>query len=130
MAKTFRLKIISPDGIFFDDDIERIVIRGTEGELAILPDHTPLTTTLAVGTFMIINEKEKRSGTLLGGLATINPNETIILTGAAEWPDQIDIERAKEAKRRALERLQDDRFDSARAQAALERALARLQAKK
>lgn len=129
MAETFRLKIISPNGIFFDEEIERIVIRGTEGELAILPDHTPLTTAISVGTFLIINGKDKKSGTLLGGLATINPRETIVLTDAAEWPDEIDIERAKAAKKRALKHLQDDRFDSARAQAALERAMARLQAK-
>ncbi|WKY47951.1 ATP synthase F1 subunit epsilon [Eubacteriaceae bacterium ES3] len=129
MAETFRLKIISPTGIFLDEDVERMVIRGTEGEFAILPDHTPLTTTVAVGTFILLNGKEKRTGTLLGGLATVNPKETIVLTDAAEWPHEIDLERAKEAKERAMKRLQDDRFDAARAQAALERAIARINAK-
>ena len=129
MAETFRLKIISPDGIFFDGEIERIVIPGTEGDLAILADHTPLTTTVGVGTFLIINGKGKRTGTLLGGLATIKPTEVMILTDAAEWPDEIDLERAKEAEKRALKHLQDDRYDSVRAQAALDRAMARLQAK-
>ena len=43
MAETFRLKIIAPTGIFFDEDIERIVILGTAGELAVLEDQTPLT---------------------------------------------------------------------------------------
>ncbi|WKY44789.1 ATP synthase F1 subunit epsilon [Eubacteriaceae bacterium ES2] len=129
MAETFRLKIISPTGVFLDEDVERAVIRGTEGEFAILPDHTPLTTTVAVGTFVLLNGKDKRSGTLLGGLATVNPTETIILTDAAEWPHEIDLERAKQAKERALKRLKDEQFDSARAQAALERAIARISAK-
>ena len=129
MAETFRLKIISPDGIFFNEEIERIVIHGTEGDLAILADHTPLTTTVGVGTFLIIDGKDKRNGTLLGGLATIKPTEVMILTDAAEWPDEIDLERAKEAEKRALKHLQDDRYDSVRAQAALDRAMARLQAK-
>lgn len=131
MADTFRLKIIAPTGIFFDDDIERIVIKGTEGEFAILAKHTPLTTIIAVSTFyMIIGNKNVRSGTLLGGIATINPDETIILTDAAEWCDEIDIERAIAAKERALKRIKDDNYDTARAQAALERAIARINSKK
>lgn len=127
MAETFRLKIIAPTGVFYDGDVERIVIRGTEGEFAILADHTPLTTTVAVGTFyLIIGNKNIKSGTLLGGLATINPKETIILTDAAEWPEDIDLNRAKEAKKRAEERITNDKFDRVRAQAALARAIARI----
>jgi F-type H+-transporting ATPase subunit epsilon len=130
MAETFRLKIIAPTGIFFDDDVERIVIRGTEGEFAVLAEHTPLTTTIAIGTFNIIFEdKKKKCGTLLGGVATINPRETIILTDAAEWPEEIDLKRAEEAKERALKRIQDEKYDTARAQAALERAIARINSK-
>ncbi|AFA47033.1 ATP synthase F1 subunit epsilon [Acetobacterium woodii] len=130
MAETFRLKIIAPTGVFFDDDIERVVIRGIEGELAILAEHTPLTTNVAIGTFNIIfADKKKKNGTLLGGIATINPRETIILTDAAEWPEEIDIKRAQEAKERALKRIHDDKFDTARARAALERAIARINSK-
>jgi len=131
MAETFRLKIIAPTGVFYDDDIETMVIRGTEGEFAILADHTPLTTTIAVGTFnMDIGEKKIKSGTLLGGIATIYPEETIILTDAAEWVEDIDLNRAKAAKERAEQRLKDDKFDVVRAQAALERAIARINSKK
>lgn len=130
MAETFRLKIISPTGLFFGGDIERIVVRGTEGEFAILPKHTPLTTALAISSFyMILGEKEQKKGTLLGGLVTINPDETIILTDAAEWPEDIDINRAKEAKERALERIKSEHSDTARAEAALARAIARISAK-
>lgn len=127
MAETFRLKIIAPTGVFYDGDVERIVIRGTEGEFAILAEHTPLTTTIAVGTFyMIVGDKNRKSGTLLGGIVTINPKETIILTDAAEWPEDIDLNRAKEAKERAEQRIKDENFDTDRAQAALERAIARI----
>ncbi|MBK5244446.1 MAG: ATP synthase F1 subunit epsilon [Eubacteriaceae bacterium] len=127
MAETFRLKIIAPTGVFYDGDVERIVIRGTEGEFAILAEHTPLTTIIAVGTFyMIVGVKNIKSGTLLGGIVTINPRETIILTDAAEWPEDIDLNRAKEAKERAQQRIKDEKFDTARAQAALERSIARI----
>jgi F-type H+-transporting ATPase subunit epsilon len=130
MAETFRLKIITPTGIFYDDDIKRIVVRGTEGEFAILPEHTPFTTTLALSTFHILfKDDTKKLGTLLGGLATINPNETIILTDAAEWPEDIDLERAKAAKERALKRLKDSDSDMARAQVALQRAIVRINTK-
>jgi len=130
MADTFRLKIIAPTGVFYDGDVERIVIRGTEGEFAILAKHTPLTTTIAVATFnMDIGEKNIKSGTLLGGLATIYPEETIILTDAAEWVEDIDLNRAKAAKERAQKRINDEKFDTARAQAALARAIARINSK-
>jgi len=130
MAETFRLKIITPTGVFYDGQVERIVLRGSEGEFAVLAEHTPLTTTLSVGTFhMILGDNQHKSGTLLGGLATVNPRETIILTDAAEWPEDIDLNRAREAKERAEKRLKDDKFDAARAQAALERAIARISTK-
>jgi len=130
MAKTFRLKIISPTEVFYDGDVERIVVRGTEGEFAILPDHIPFTTTLALGTFSILfGDGTKKYGTLLGGIATIGSKETIILTDAAEWPEDIDIERAKEAKERALQHLKDSKYDAARAEIALQRAVIRIGAK-
>lgn len=130
MAETFRLKIISPTGVFYDGDVERFVVRGTEGEFAILAKHTPFTTTLALGTFHILSgDGKKKLGTLLGGLATVNAHETIILTDAAEWPEDIDLERAKEAKERALQRLKDSQYDAARAQIALERAIIRISTK-
>lgn len=130
MANTFKLKIISPTGVFYDGDAEKIVVRGTEGEFAILPHHIPFTTTLALGTFSIIfGDGSRKYGTLLGGIATINSDETIILTHAAEWPEDIDIERAKEAKERALQRLKDSKFDAARAEIALQRAIIRISTK-
>lgn len=130
MAETFRLKIIAPAGVFYDGDVGRIVIRGTEGEFAILAGHSPLTTTIAVSTFhMVIGENKIKSGTLLGGIVTIYPEETIILTDAAEWAEDIDLNRAKAAKERAEQHLKDDKFDDVRAQAALERAIARINSK-
>lgn len=130
MADTFRLKIISPNGVFYDGNVERIVVRGTEGEFGILAKHTPFTTTLALGTFHIqLEDGKKKLGTLLGGLATVNAHETIILTDAAEWPEDIDLNRAKEAKERALQRLKDSQYDAARAQIALERAIIRISTK-
>ncbi|KNZ43099.1 ATP synthase F1 subunit epsilon [Acetobacterium bakii] len=130
MAETFRLKIIAPTGVFYDGQVERIVLRGCEGEFAVLAEHTPLTTILAVGTFnMILGDNQHKSGTLLGGLVTVTPRETIVLTDAAEWPEDIDLNRAREAKERAEQRLKDDKFDAARAQAALERAIARISTK-
>ncbi|MBC3804463.1 ATP synthase F1 subunit epsilon [Acetobacterium fimetarium] len=130
MASTFKLKIISPTGVFYEGETERIVVRGTEGEFAVLPNHIPFTTTLALGTFNIImGDGTKKYGTLLGGIATINSDETIILTDAAEWPEDIDIERAREARERALQRLKDSKYDADRAEVALQRAIIRISTK-
>ena len=125
---SLKLKIISPTGVFYEGETERIVVRGTEGEFAVLPNHIPFTTTLALGTFNIImGDGKKKYGTLLGGIATINSDETIILTDAAEWPEDIDVERAKKAEERARKRLEAKSadIDIARAELALKRALVR-----
>lgn len=124
---TFRLQIIAVDRVFFDDDVEKIVFRGSEGDIAVLQNHTPLTTTLSVGELKVFTGgKNSRNATLINGFAKIEPNKTIILTDAAEWPDEIDCERAEASKERAEKRLKDGTMNNARAQAALKRALIRL----
>ncbi|MPW26999.1 ATP synthase F1 subunit epsilon [Alkalibaculum sp. M08DMB] len=124
---TYRLQIIAAERIFFDEDVEKTVFRGKEGDMAVLQNHTPLTTTLSVGELTIyIGPKNSKKATLINGFAKIEPDKTVILTDCAEWPDEIDPERAQAAKLRAEKRLKDSNADSARAQAALRRAIVRI----
>lgn len=124
---TYRLRIITPERVFFDGEIDRIVLKGAEGEMAILANHTPLMTTLALSELTIYpDRKTTRLASLLGGFAKIETDNVTILADAAEWPEEIDVERAEQAKKRAEERLKKSDEDLVRAQAALRRAIVRL----
>ncbi|NLJ87884.1 MAG: F0F1 ATP synthase subunit epsilon [Epulopiscium sp.] len=123
------LKIITPEKNFFDEEVDMAIFRTIEGDMGVLPGHTPLTTILSIGIIKIKQGEQEKKATLIGGFAEIQPDRITILADAAEWPDEIDKERAEAAKRRAEERLAIKTADIniARAEAALKRALVRLE---
>ncbi|WP_213818638.1 ATP synthase F1 subunit epsilon [Garciella nitratireducens] len=124
---TYRLEIITRDKVFFDEEVNEIVARGVEGDFAVLVNHSPLVTFLKIAPIKIYDsEKKLREASLTGGLIKVNPEKVTILAEAAEWPEEIDVERAKAAKERAEKRLSDNKYDIVRAEAALQRALMRL----
>ncbi len=124
---TYRLEIITRDKVFFDEEVSQIVARGVEGDFAILANHSPWVTFLKIAPMKIYDsEKNIRKASLTGGLIKVIPDKVTILAEAAEWPEEIDVKRAKAAKERAQRRMKDTNYDTARAQAALQRALMRL----
>ncbi len=125
----FMLEIVTPDRKFFEDEVEMVIVRGQEGDLGILRGHTPMVTPLAIGRIKIKQDGEVKEAAISGGYVEIAKEKTTIITDTAEWPDEIDIERAKEAKRRAEERLHqksDSEVDLFRAEIALRKALNRI----
>ena len=125
-----KLKIITHERIVFEGDVDEIVLHTTSGQIGILKDHIPITTSLEVGvTKAKVGEKYKYFATM-GGVFQFKDNNAIILTDVCEDSCDIDVARAKAAKERAEARLSEIKadIDSKRAQAALARALARLQA--
>ncbi len=132
MAETFKFTIITPDGEFYDKQVDRIVIYTTEGVMGILHDHAPTTVALSSGPIEIVREGKVLKGVVHGGFAEIKENQVILLPDAAEWPAEIDIERAQKAKERALKILESrhiDEIDEATlqdAQAAHARAITRI----
>ena len=123
-----RLEIITAERQVFADDVNVVVVPGIEGELGILPHHAPLMTMLKPGELLIRKDSEETYMSVSGGFLEIRPDKIIILADACERADEIDIERAEEAKRRAEERLKTHPpdVDMAQVQAALLRSLARL----
>jgi F-type H+-transporting ATPase subunit epsilon len=125
----FELQVVTPEGLFFSDDVNMVVFRSTEGDIGVLPGHIPLTAALSSGLFQLkIGEKEQKA-VLHGGFAQITADKVTILTDAAEWPEDIDVERAKASKERAEERLgksSDKEVKIVRAKSSLMRALARI----
>ena len=124
--KTFRLKIIAPERIFYEDDVPFVEFRTTEGEIGVYPGHIPLTSIIAPGVVRIhTTDGAIKEAALLEGFSEILPNEVVILAEAVEWPDEIDANRAKEAQIRAERRLQSQDGDMDRAELALKRAIVR-----
>ncbi|MFH1382269.1 MAG: F0F1 ATP synthase subunit epsilon [Chloroflexota bacterium] len=123
-----RLDIVTAERVVFSDDVDAVVAPGIEGQLGVLPHHTPLMTILQIGELRVKKGTEEFSMAIAGGFLEVRPDRVIILADAAERSEEIDLARAEAAKRRAEERL-SHRVTAAEvdeAEAALRRALVRL----
>ena len=124
------LKIITHEKVVFDEDVNEIYTKTTDGEIGILKDHIPVMAALDIGVTKAVKEGETMFFTTMGGVLQFKDNEALILTTTAESGDEIDVTRAQEALKRAQARLLDSNaeFDAKRAEAAIARAMARLKA--
>lgn len=128
MAEKFNLKIISPTRIFFDGDADMVEMKTTEGEIGVLAGHIPLTAILEPGILKIHKEDGIKEAALHDGFVEIQKDHVTVLAESCEWPDEIDVERAEEAKVRAEDRIKSGRkdVDMMRAELALKKALIRI----
>ncbi len=129
LPTTLTLEIVTPDQSLVTDKVDEVVVPAAEGYLGILPGHTPLLATLAIGELWFRKGARKSHVAIAGGFVEVQPNRVTILAQVAERAEDIDVERAARAKRRAEERLAQPAGDVEieRAQASLARALIRLQ---
>lgn len=114
-----------------EENLDVLIVPGSEGQLAILPRHAPLMTTLDYGELIFRRGTNETSFAIGGGFLEVHSDKVTVLADVAENADEIDTERAEEARKRAEERLQNadadqTSVDLARAQASLQRALLRL----
>ena len=130
--KSFNLRIITPERVFYEGDAEMVEFNTTEGEVGILPGHIPMTVIVKPGVLCIGEPEGEKLAALHAGFAEILPEGVTILAEVIEWPGEIDESRAVAAKERAEGRLQDKTPDTdiARAETALQRAIVRIQALK
>ncbi len=126
---SFLLRIITPDRIFYENQVEMVEFNTTEGEIGVLPGHIPLTVIVKPGILDITEAGGGKTAALHAGFAEILPDRVTILAEVIEWPEEIDEERANAALHRAEERLHSrtPETDIARAETALQRAMARIQ---
>ncbi len=124
----FKLRIITPDRIFYENDAEMVEFNTTEGEIGVLPGHIPMTVILKPGILIITETDGTRTAALHAGFAEILPESVTILAEIVEWPEEIDLARAEAARERAEERIKSHtpETDMARAETALLRAIARI----
>ncbi len=128
----FLLRIITPDRVFYENQVDMVEFNTTEGEVGILPGHIPMTVIVKPGVLCIGEPEGEKLAALHAGFAEILPEGVTILAEVIEWPGEIDESRAVAAKERAEGRLQDKTPDTdiARAETALQRAIVRIQALK
>ena len=124
------LKIITHEKVVFDENVDEIYTKTTDGEMGILKNHVPVMAALDIGVTKAIKDNQPILFTTMGGVLQFKENEALILTTTAERGDEIDVARAKEALNRAKARLADSEaeIDAKRAEAAVARAMARLKA--
>lgn len=101
------VSIVTPYSLFFEGDVEMVVLTAIDGEIGIQPGHTPLIAALLPGEIRLRQENTWHILSSTRGYAEIGPDQILVVVTAAEWPDQIDVARARMALNRAQQRLAD-----------------------
>ena len=127
--KVMELEIMCPDRSFYKGNVAMVEFNTVEGYIGVYPEHIPLATVLATGILTIhLEDGTTKQAALHEGFAKITQDKVMFLAEVAEWPDEIDINRANEAKIRAERRLdgKESGMDIQRAEIALKKALTRI----
>jgi F-type H+-transporting ATPase subunit epsilon len=132
MAKLFNLKIFTPEREFFDGDVEAVSADAPDGSVMILANHAPFIMPVSVGTIRIKKDGKWEDSVNSEGFLEVRHEGVLIFVQACEHPEEIDLRRAEEARRRAEEHLRQKQSISEykQSQIALARAMARLSANK
>ena len=130
--RKIRLEVVTPERVEFSRDVDSIMAPAYDGYIGILPGHIPLVTRLNVGVLRIGIDGEYTNMAVSEGYMEVTPSKVVVLAEAAELPEEIDVERALEAKRKAEELLANgiERISVIQAQIALEKAINRLKVAK
>ncbi len=128
MAK-LTLEIITGERLLYrEEEIDEVIAPGTVGQLGVLPNHSPLVTSLTAGELRVKKNADDLPFFIAGGFLEVKNDMVTVLADSAERGDEIDLERAEAARARAEANLQAEvNVDRARAEAALRRSLMRLQ---
>ena len=128
------LEIVTPDRALLREEVDEVVVPGSQGELGVLPGHTPLLSTLKIGELWYRQGQEKHYLAIAFGFVEVLPDRVTVLAQVGERAQEIDVQRAERAKQRAEQRLTQAQphltqidFDIERARIALMKSLLRLQ---
>lgn len=134
MAKTFKLKVITPERMFYTGDVEIVIVRTDGGDEGFMADHIWACKLLVPAEMKIKQAGAAKNEFLLAAISEgfINVKDTVtIYTNAAEWPEEIDVQRAEKAKEKAEEKLrhQQSKYDHIHTEIALHKAINRIRVK-
>ena len=124
-----QLEIVTPERLAYSDEVDSVVLPGSEGEMGVLPHHAPLVSTLGIGELRIRKGGAEESFAIVGGFVQVLPDQVVVMAETADMASEIDLEKAQEARReaeRALESGYHEAADLSAARAALQQALLRI----
>ncbi|MEI7744721.1 MAG: F0F1 ATP synthase subunit epsilon [Chloroflexota bacterium] len=125
-----QLEIVTPERLAYKDEVDMVLVPGSEGELGILPHHTPLVSLLGIGELKIRKGGVEESFAIVGGFLQVRPDKVVVMAETADLASDIDLERARRAREEAQKALESgyvEEADLSVARAALSRALLRIQ---
>jgi F-type H+-transporting ATPase subunit epsilon len=130
MPGILKLRIITPESMVLEKDVEQVTATAVDGMLSILPDHQPLVTALAIDMLIYRVNKEDEFAAVMGGILEVKNNEVTVLSDVAELDADIDAARAQDSKARAEaeKMVKTDKLDVYVSELAISRAVARLKA--
>ncbi len=129
MSKQLHLEIVTPDRHLYSGEADMVILRTTEGDMAVLYDHEPTVAPLAIGAIRIRLGEEEMVASCCSGFVNVNETQVTIITDASEWAKDIDRARAEASRDRAKQRVDrssDKEIDELRAKAALAKAINRI----
>ena len=103
---TFPLKIVTPDGLIFDGQADKLIVRTTTGDVAILARHINAVFPLGMGQAIVETEGQRRTAACIGGMVSVSAGKVTLVPTTFEWSDQIDKDRAERSRHRAESILQ------------------------
>ena len=126
--KEFRLEIVTPDGLVFDDAVESLLVRTNDGDVEFLAGHIDYMASLGTGKARLKIKGESRLASVSGGFLTVRNGEVKLVAITFEFAENIDIDRARAAAEKAKETLSTTTDDKSieLAKAKLQRALSRI----
>ena len=104
--KSFHIEIVTPDGLAYDGDVESLLVRTDDGDVEILAGHTDFFASISTGRARILVDGKARFASINGGFISVQGGKVRLVTITFEFADQIDLNRAKEAKEKAESALQ------------------------
>lgn len=128
MYKSFFVEMITPERTFFKGDIECLEVETEEGELGVLAGHLPMVAALRSGRIRFLKDGLWKEAATSEGFIEIRPDETVVLTQTMEWPEEIEINRVRQAIERAEEVMRQNKSlrEYQLSKASLAKAFARL----
>ena len=124
----FKLKIVTPDGLLFDGEAEKLIVRTIAGDVAILARHIDYVAPLGMGRALVEAGGKRRTAACIGGMLSVSNGEVTLVPTTFEWSENIDLDRVQRSYERADKVLHDSGASGteiALAEARLHRALVR-----
>ena len=129
LPKSLTLEVVTPDRAIIKEQVDEVVLPGSEGSFGVLPGHAPLLATLQVGEMWYRKGQETHYLVIAFGFVEVLPDKVTVLAHIAEKAEEIDLTRAEAAKARAEQRISNPQaaHDFERARIAMMKSLVRLQ---